>query len=57
MTDPTTPVPAGAFPVSNIRHGLSVADLKQSFLDNLFCGLGRVPMARDAATTLTPRWR
>jgi starch phosphorylase len=24
---------------------LTVADLKQSFLDNLFCGLGRVPMA------------
>jgi starch phosphorylase len=24
---------------------MSVADLRQSFLDNLFCGLGRVPMA------------
>ncbi len=32
-------------PVPGTRCGLSVADLKQSFLDNLFCGLGRVPMA------------
>jgi glycogen phosphorylase len=35
--------------------GLSVADLKQSFLDNLFCSLGRVPMAatrNDAYTAL-----
>ncbi len=32
-------------PAAGIRTGLSVADLKQSFLDNLFCGLGRVPMA------------
>ncbi len=29
---------------AGVRTGLSVADLKQSFLDNLFCGLGRVPM-------------
>jgi glycogen phosphorylase len=28
-----------------IRTGMSVADLRQAFLDNLFCGLGRVPMA------------
>ncbi len=27
------------------RTGLSVADLKRSFLDNLFCGLGRTPRA------------
>src|SRR5215471_14659040 len=27
------------------RTGMSVADLRQSFLDNLFCGLGREPMA------------
>lgn len=27
------------------RCGLTAADLKQSFLDNLFCGLGRLPMA------------
>jgi starch phosphorylase len=32
-------------PAGGIRVGLSVADLKQSFLDSLFCGLGRVPMA------------
>jgi glycogen phosphorylase len=28
-----------------VRTGRSVADLRQSFLDNLFCSLGRVPMA------------
>src|SRR5215470_10132192 len=42
-------------PGSSIRTGLTVADLKQSFLDNLFCGLGRVPMAatrNDAYTAL-----
>jgi glycogen phosphorylase len=42
-------------PASSTRCGLSVADLKQSFLDNLFCGLGRVPMAatrNDAYTAL-----
>ena len=42
-------------PAAVIRTGLSVADLKQSFLDNLFCGLGRVPMAatrNDAYTAL-----
>jgi len=32
-------------PAGSIRTGLSVGDLKQSFLDNLFCALGRVPMA------------
>ena len=47
MTEPTTPVPSGAPPVSNIRHGMSVADLKQSFIDNLVCALGRGP---DRAT-------
>jgi starch phosphorylase len=31
-------------PASGVRTGLSVSDLKQSFLDNLFCALGRVPM-------------
>src|SRR5690349_7645290 len=25
-----------------LRTGLSVEDIKQSFLDNLFCGMGRV---------------
>src|SRR5262249_60065875 len=32
-------------PGSGIRTSMSVADLRQSFLDNLFCGLGREPMA------------
>ena len=42
-------------PANGVRTGLTVADLKQSFLDNLFCGLGRVPMAasrHDAYTAL-----
>ncbi len=43
MTEPTAPAPGGAPTVSSIRHGLSVADLKQSFLDNLVCALGRGP--------------
>ena len=32
-------------PASDLRTGLSVADLKRSFLDTLFCTLGRVPSA------------
>src|SRR5262245_35602913 len=32
-------------PGIGVRTGLGVADLRQSFLDNLFCSLGRVPMA------------
>ena len=42
-------------PAADVRTGHSVADLKQAFLDNLFCGLGRVPMAatrNDAYTAL-----
>jgi starch phosphorylase len=42
-------------PAGGVRTGSSVAELKQSFLDNLFCGLGRVPMAatrNDAYTAL-----
>src|SRR5512136_125029 len=42
-------------PAAGVRTGHSVADLKQSFLDNLFCSLGRVPMAatrNDAYTAL-----
>jgi glycogen phosphorylase len=31
--------------IASARCGLSVASLKQSFLNNLFCGMGRVPMA------------
>ena len=47
---------------AGIRCGLSVADLKQSFLDNLVCGLGRMPavaMPNDAymALALTVRDR
>ena len=40
---------------ADVRTGHSVADLKQAFLDNLFCGLGRVPTAatrNDAYTAL-----
>src|SRR6516162_3171461 len=32
-------------PGVGVRTGMSVADLRQSFLDNLFCGIGREPMA------------
>ena len=32
----------GAAP--GVRGGLSAGDIKQSFLDNLFCGLGRLPL-------------
>jgi starch phosphorylase len=42
-------------PASGVRTGLTVEDLKQAFLDNLFCGMGRVPIAatrNDAYTAL-----
>jgi glycogen phosphorylase len=32
-------------PASDLRTGVTIAELKQSFLDSLFCGLGRVPSA------------
>src|SRR5262245_63855361 len=32
-------------PGAGIRTGMSVADLRQLFIDNLFCVLGREPMA------------
>jgi starch phosphorylase len=32
-------------PASGIRTGSRVADIKKSFLDNLFCSLGRIPRA------------
>jgi starch phosphorylase len=32
-------------PMGDLRTGRTVADLKQSFLDTLFCTLGRVPTA------------
>jgi glycogen phosphorylase len=35
-------------PGVGVRTGTSVADLRQSFVDNLLCGLGRVPMAATA---------
>jgi glycogen phosphorylase len=37
--------PCDALPANDLRVGLSVADIKQSFVDNLFCSLGRVAMA------------
>jgi len=43
-------------PADGIRTGLSVADLKQSFLDNLFCGMAGCRWLRRA-TTPTRRWR
>jgi starch phosphorylase len=43
MTNPTTPDPAGTATVSRIRHGMTAADLKQAFVDNLVCALGRGP--------------
>ena len=49
------PTSADLSPAAGIRTGLSVADLKQSFLDHLFCGLGRVPAVatrNDAYTAL-----
>ncbi len=42
-------------PAAGVRTGLRAADLKQSFLDNLFCGLGRAPIVatpNDAYTAL-----
>ncbi len=40
----SSPQSTNLAPRPSSRCGLSVADLKQSFLENLFCGLGRVPM-------------
>ncbi len=51
----TDPKSAPSLPVADLRTGLSVAELKQSFLDNLFCALGRAPIAatrNDAYTAL-----
>lgn len=42
-------------PPKSVRTGLTAADLKQAFLDNLLCGMGRVPTAatlNDAYTAL-----
>lgn len=35
--------------LGDLRTGLTVADLKQSFLNTLFCTLGRVPSAATPA--------
>src|SRR5215471_18976126 len=32
-------------PGVGVRTGMSVADLRQSFIDNLLCDLGRIPIA------------
>ena len=40
----------------DVRTGLTVGDIKQAFLDNLFCGMGRVPMAANPMIS-TPPWR
>jgi glycogen phosphorylase len=65
MTKANTPSSSQSgepFPAADVRTGHSVADLKQAFLDNLFCGLGRVPAAATrndayAALALTVRDR
>ena len=44
-TTPSRPRSTELSPGSNTRTGSSAADIKQSFLDNLFCGLGRLPFA------------
>jgi starch phosphorylase len=38
------PNSSALLPATSVRCGLCAADLKQSFLDNLLCVLGRVPM-------------
>ena len=52
----TTPRRAAALSASSgVRTGMTVADLRQSFLDHLLCTIGRVPMAatpHDAYTAL-----
>jgi starch phosphorylase len=50
-----TPRSSEPSPPAGTRCGLGVADLKQSFLDHLLCGLGRVPAVatrNDAYTAL-----
>ncbi len=38
---------------ADVRTGLTVGDIKQAFLDNLFCGMGRVPMAATPSDLYT----
>ena len=42
---PASPDPC---PPPGVRTGTSAADLKEAFLDNLFCRLGRVPLSATA---------
>ena len=54
-SQPSTALSCELSPVPGVRTGLDVEDIKQSFLDTLFCGLGRGPkMAtlNDAYTAL-----
>jgi starch phosphorylase len=55
-TQTSTPVESTErCPASDVRTGCSPAELKQAFIDNLFCALGRVPRAatrNDAYTAL-----
>jgi len=51
----TVPQSSELSPAAGTRCGTNVADLRQSFLDNLFCGLGRMPAIatrNDAYTAL-----
>lgn len=57
MPSPRKPgiVKTRALTATDARCGCSVPELKQAFLDHLFCGLGRVPMGatlNDAYTAL-----
>jgi len=52
---PPPPRSSDIAPSGGARTGGTVADLRQSFLDNLFCSMGRVPIAatrNDAYTAL-----
>ncbi|MFA5204115.1 MAG: glycogen/starch/alpha-glucan phosphorylase [Lentisphaeria bacterium] len=52
---PSSAAPRAVHSPAGIRTGLTTADLKQAFLDNLFCAMGRAPVAatrNDAYTAL-----
>ena len=65
MTTEPSPIPPESTtlqPSGGTRCGMSVVDLKQAFLDNLLCALGRLPMVATphdlyAALALTVRDR
>ena len=47
-------------PATGLRTGSRAKDIKRSFLDNLFCSIGRVPRAatrNDLYTALAPTVR